>query len=290
MPTERDDRPTLIDKSTEGPFTFSFYEQTREDGGVKRFWTMTREVPAGQAPLIVGGTMEELGMVRVLIDQAEPFIPWQQTRERNPGIEREATQSQWIAVVCFERTEPDGASARVVKTYAQHEWFQAEEFVGSLEAKRKNLVLVPTVIDERPVAGDTILIPHGMSKATDRHIAELEWKETNGKRFTMGVWYERESGPREGQLVTVGSGREPLRGDAESRKILPHGRPISPGEGENPVFVVVERDEKVFGRGRIVEVHHDHAKAIEHAKGLEQNHQVREQVNGPEWRNQNLRP
>jgi hypothetical protein len=289
MPETPDDRTRLFEKS-DGKLTVTVYEQTDRDGNAKRFWTLTRDVPQGEKPLLMAGTMGEMPKARGLIDQAEQFISRQQVQEQTSGVEREVTQAKWLAVVSVERIGNDGTWARVVKTYSHHERTQAEEFVSSLEAKRSNLVLLPTVIDERPVAGDTILITKGMSTATDRRIAELEWQETNGKRFTMGVWYEQESGPRERQLVTVGSGREPIRGDAELRKIIPLGQPIDPGESENPVFVVVKRDEKVFGRGRIVAVHHEQSKAVEHAKGLEQGHQVREQVNGPEWNKMTLSP
>jgi hypothetical protein len=290
MPDTGEERIRLVAQELEEKLTLSILEQTDQGGNVKQFWSLTRETPPGEKPLLVGGTMAELGQAKNLFDRVERFIPRQQVQEQTSGVEREVTQPRWFAVVRFERTQEDGAAAQVVKTFPDHERTRADEFVASTESKRSGFVLLPQAFDERPKDKDIIFVPQGMSTETNRRIDELRWQETNGKHYTIGVWYERESGPREGQLVTVGSGREPIRGDAELRKIIPFGRPIDPGDSVNPVFVVVERNEKVFGRGRIVAVHHEQSKAVEHAKGLEQGHQIREQVNGPEWNKLTLSP
>jgi hypothetical protein len=290
MPEPSDERIRLIAQMREEKLTLSIMEQTDQAGDVKRFWSLTRDTPPGEKPLLIGGTMAELDKARGLIDQAEKFIPRQHVQERTSGVEREVTQPRWFAVVRFEETREGGAAARVVKTYPEHEWGRAEDFASTLQSKRSGFVAIPHAFEERPQEGDKLFLEQGMSKAADRYIAECQWQETSGKRYTVGVWYERESGPYKGQLVTVGSGREPMRGDAELRKITPLGRTINPGESENPVFVVVELDEKFFGRDRIFSVHHEQSKAVEHAKGLEQGHQLREQVNGPGWNKLTLSP
>jgi hypothetical protein len=278
MPEQPDDRPRLINQTPEGKFLLSVFEQADKDGGSKRFWTLTRDVPPGEKPLIIGGTMEELPQARDLIARAERFIPRGPDREVAPAREP-GPNPRWLAVVHFEELKEGGAAARVFQTYPEHERHKAQDFT----ARHSEYVLLPHAFDERPQDRDRVFVPAGMSKETDRHIAELEWQASNGKYFTWGVWYERESGPREGQLVTVGVGREPIRGDAEARKITPVGRPIEPGDPDNPTYVVIQLDEKVFGRGRVVAIHHEESKAVEQAKHLEQDHRFRERVLGPEW-------
>jgi hypothetical protein len=275
--------PNPLPEMRIGKFTLTFYEQPGQ-GGTKRFWSLSRDVPPGEKPLVIGGAMGELANARDLIDRAEQLL--QRGRDIEPPQQEVSDGRRWLAVVWFEGLEPGGAAARVVRTYPEHERHEAEAFVE----QRSEYALVPTVFNERIEKGDVVFVPAGMSKATDRHIEELKWQEENGKRFTWGVWYERESGPREGQIVTLGSGREPIRGDPEPRKILPFGRPVEPGEPDKPVCVVVERDEKVFGRGRIVAIHHDQSKAVEHAKELEQSYPLKERVLGPEWNTMTFKP
>ena len=123
----------------------------------------------------------------------------------------------------------------------------------------------------------------------DRQINELQWKQTNGSQFTCGTWFERHSAPHVGQVVTVGDGRD-YRGEAEPRRVTPLGRAIEPGEPENPVHLVIERDESRHGRGRVVAIVHDQAEAVQKAKELERTHRIQEQVLGPEWKTLALKP
>jgi hypothetical protein len=122
----------------------------------------------------------------------------------------------------------------------------------------------------------------------DRQLNELHWKQTNGSQFACGTWFERHSAPHVGQIVTVGDGRD-YRGEGETRKVTPLGRAVDPGEPKNPVYLVIERDESRYGRGRVVAITSDQAEAVEKKNELERVH-FQEQALGPQWNTLTFRP
>src|SRR5262249_16039976 len=155
------------------------FDQADKDGGSKQFWTLNRDVPPGEKPLVNGGTMEELPQARALIKRAERFISRGHDREVAPAQEL-GPNPRWLPVVHFEELKEGGAAARVFQTYPEHERHKAQDFT----AKHSEYVLLPHAFKEQLQNGDRIFIPAGMSKETDRHIAELEWQASNGKHFT----------------------------------------------------------------------------------------------------------
>jgi hypothetical protein len=242
-------------------FTLSIYERPDGAGGTHRFWTLARDTPPGEKPFLIGGTMRELVKARELIDRADRCVPREPERE----LPTEAVdRAHWFAAVRLVKLAEGGAVGQVEAVFPDHDRVKATEFVD----RRPGLALLPNAFRDRPEQGQAVFIPEGLCRATDRQIAELHWQRENGEFVTWGAWMERHSGPHKGQVVTVGAGRD-YRAVPEPRPVTPLGRTIEPGVPENPVFVVVERDARVFGRGRVVDITAHREQASEQARRLD---------------------
>lgn len=158
----------------------------------------------------------------------------------------------WYAVGRLTELTEAGARGSVWQSFDDID--EAKEF-----RDKHRLALFPGTFTERPAERSTIevsreeldgLLKKGQGQELARQLRTLDWAKEQGIFHEHGVWYDRGSEPRIGQLVHFTTGLD-YRDEPEERRVMPP-HPLEPGPSEQPRYVVLE---KVPGKpllGRLV--------------------------------------